>query len=155
MDEWNPEPEQRFDAEWLASEQERLRRQEEAWIDPPAGYESVNGSGRADDGRFAVLPEQVSRTDGTMEHTSDAIEELALTIMAQARRARAVAPVFALESAKAMRRLCDLLEYEAVAIARGYGWSWRDVGETLGVSESAAHRRFARAELPRKRRPKS
>jgi hypothetical protein len=42
------------------------------------------------------------------------------------------------------------------AIARSCGWSWRALGETLGVSASALHRRFARnTPEPRLRRPRA
>jgi len=44
------------------------------------------------------------------------------------------------------------LEQELVAYARSSRWSWKDVGEALGVSRSAAHERFAQVEVPSRRR---
>jgi hypothetical protein len=37
-------------------------------------------------------------------------------------------------------------------VARGFFWSWRDIGDALGVSPAAAHKRFAGTEAPRARR---
>ena len=153
-DEWNPEPEQRIDAHWLEREQERLREHEAAWeqrCKEEDEEEVVNGARRADDGRFKVSHDRICRTDGTSEIAADELEELLLRVRVQAKRARTVSPSVALDAARAMRRLCDELEYEAVAIARGCGWSWLDIGEALGISESGAHRRFAGSLAPRLR----
>ena len=103
-----------------------------------------------------MLPERMFRTDGRREIPSRTYERLLATIMAQARRSGSVAPVLALQAVKAMRKLCDELEYEAVAIARGCGWSWAAVGQVLGISASGAHRRFAQqGAKQRKRRPRA
>jgi hypothetical protein len=112
----------------------------------------VNGARRSDDGRFTRHHERICRTDGTDELSADEYEELLLRVRAQAQHARTMSPAVALDGAKAMRRRCDELEYEAVAIARGCGWSWRDIGDALGISESGAHRRFAGSLAPRRRR---
>jgi hypothetical protein len=155
-DEWNPESEPLIDAGWLEREHERLRQREEEWAARRAAQQAaedeiVNGARRERDGRFAVHRERVCRTDGSSALSQGEYEELLLRIQAQLRKSGAVSPVLALESAKAMRGLCDELEYEAVAIARGFGWSWRDIGESLGLSESGAHRRFAGSLAPRRR----
>jgi hypothetical protein len=94
----------------------------------------------------------VFRTDGANTLPSDEYAEALLRIRDQTVRTGALAPRLALERAAAMRRLCDELEYEAVAFARGHGWSWRDIGDALGMTESGAHRRFARDLQLRERR---
>jgi hypothetical protein len=149
MDDWTPEPEQRVDTLWLAQEQERLSSQEAMWratqLDDEDESETiVDGSVRSTDGRFKNAPDRVFRTDGSDTIPSDGYEETLLRIRAQTLRTGALAPGLALEGAATMRRLCDELEYEAVAFARGHGWSWRDIGDALGMTESGAHRRFAR-----------
>jgi hypothetical protein len=153
MSEWAPTEEELFGPEWL--EREKRREQGEEVLEPLDGDEpTFNGAVRHPNGRFWVLPERKYRTDGRREIFSRTYEHLLATIMAQARRSDTVEPVLALHAVKAMRRLCDELEYEAVAIARGCGWSWNDVGAALGLSASGAHRQFARESAePRKRRP--
>jgi hypothetical protein len=156
MQGWNPEPERPFDLEWLQREDERLRREAEEKQEALENAEIVRGPGRGDDGRFVTNPDRVCRTDGVFELSLDEYEELLLRIVQCVRRARGMSPVRVLEAAKALRELYDAFEYEAVAIARGYGWPWRAIGDALGISESAAHRRFgsdfARRERQRRRR---
>jgi hypothetical protein len=157
MSEWSPSEEDLFGADWLEREKRR-----EVGEDTPEPLEPdepeliFNGALRDPTGRFWMLPERVFRTDGRRERVSRTYERLLATIMAQARRSSNIEPVLALRAVREMRRLCDVLEYEAVAIARGCGWSWADVGAALGISTSGAHRQFAREiPEPRKRRPKS
>jgi hypothetical protein len=41
----------------------------------------------------------------------------------------------------ALRRLADQLEDRHVAIARRRGWSWEQIGDALGISRQAAHKK--------------
>ncbi|MGY1670026.1 RNA polymerase subunit sigma-70 [Geodermatophilus sp. SYSU D00710] len=52
-------------------------------------------------------------------------------------------PEAALAAVVALRRLASRLEVEAVVEAVGQGWTWAQVGEALGISAQAAHKRFA------------
>ena len=52
---------------------------------------------------------------------------------------------FALEAVAAARTGLDVLERQAVAMAREQGSSWSDVGSTLGISKQAAQQRFGAA----------
>ena len=52
-------------------------------------------------------------------------------------------PEAALAAVVALRRLASRLEVEAVVEAVGRGWTWAQVGEALGISAQAAHKRFA------------
>jgi hypothetical protein len=49
-------------------------------------------------------------------------------------------------------RQCDEVEHEVIALVRAAGWSWRSVGETIGVSAPVLHRRFAREDVPARQR---
>ncbi|WP_370324917.1 helix-turn-helix domain-containing protein [Euzebya sp.] len=52
-------------------------------------------------------------------------------------------PVAALAAVVALRRLAGTLEVRAVRVAVQRGWTWAQVGEALGVSAQAAHRKHA------------
>jgi DNA-directed RNA polymerase specialized sigma24 family protein len=126
---------------------------------PDAAYEidereKVNGAWRSIDGRFFQLPSRTFYADGRKTLDADHYLELLAEIELQPRqRPSAVSPTEALRTIRSLRAALDELEYEAVAIARGYGWSWRDIADELRVSRSAAHRRFAKVDvLPRQRR---
>lgn len=116
--------------------------------------EVVNGSRRGSGGRFKNLPDRVFRTDGAEPLPPDEFHEMLLKIRQQTLQPRVLSALPAMERALIIRRLCEALEYEAVAYARGLGWSWRDVGDALGMSESGAHKRFARALEARRRHPR-
>ena len=153
MDEWTPSREEHVDEEWIERELGRLQREAERH-ERTVDVEIINGATREADGPFAMLPHRVFRTDGRNELSAEQLMKRLRRILYTARRSRSVEPVVALQAAKAMRRACDEFEYEAVAIARGCGWPWRAVAEVLGISESTAHRRFARSDpKPPRRRP--
>ena len=52
-------------------------------------------------------------------------------------------PAAALAAVVALRRLADRLERAAVARAIDDGWTWAQVGQALGVTPQAAHKRHA------------
>ena len=52
-------------------------------------------------------------------------------------------PESALAAVVALRRLANQLEVLAVVEAIGQGWTWAQVGDALGVSAQAAHRKLA------------
>ena len=160
MDEWTPEPEQPVTDEWLAAEHERLREQEDTWRASDVAGNDVtagpNRAGRSPAGRFTKMPdpEREFRTDGDVQLGPDEYQEALLKIRALTRWPRVVSPFAAMEVVVVMRRLCDELEFEAVAFARGHHWSWRAVGDALAMTESGAYRRFAGALRARERRPR-
>lgn len=53
-------------------------------------------------------------------------------------------PVLALRAVVALRRLADRLEAQQVAAARRAGWSWQQIGDALGVSRQAVHKKYGR-----------
>jgi hypothetical protein len=52
-------------------------------------------------------------------------------------------PEAALAAVVALRRLAGRLESAAVVEAITQGWTWAQVGEALGISAQAAHKKFA------------
>jgi hypothetical protein len=50
-------------------------------------------------------------------------------------------PTVGLRAVVALRRLADQLETTHVAAARRDGWSWEHIGDALGVSRQAAHKK--------------
>ena len=52
-------------------------------------------------------------------------------------------PESALAAVVALRRLAGQLEIRAVIEAIAQGWTWAQVGEALGISAQAAHKKFA------------
>jgi hypothetical protein len=52
-------------------------------------------------------------------------------------------PAAALAAVVALRRLAGQLELAAVNEAIRQGWTWAQVGQALGVSAQAAHKKFA------------
>jgi len=53
-------------------------------------------------------------------------------------------PATALAAVVALRQLADRLERAAVTHALEQGWTWAQVGQALGVTAQAAHKRLAR-----------
>jgi len=54
-------------------------------------------------------------------------------------------PGEALRAVVALRQLADRVEAQAVAIARLQGWSWSQLGDALGVSKQAVHKKYGRS----------
>ena len=52
-------------------------------------------------------------------------------------------PEAALAAVVALRRLAGQVEVLAVVEAIAQGWTWSQVGEALGISAQAAHKKFA------------
>lgn len=52
-------------------------------------------------------------------------------------------PEAALAAVVALRIQADRLERQAVRQALTAGWSWADIGEALGVTRQAAHKRLS------------
>jgi hypothetical protein len=54
-------------------------------------------------------------------------------------------PAVGLRSVVALRRLADQLETRHVSRARALGWSWEQIGDALGVSRQAVHKKHGRS----------
>lgn len=52
-------------------------------------------------------------------------------------------PEAAFAAVVALRRLAGRLEITAVVEAIARGWTWAQVGQALGISAQAAHKKFA------------
>lgn len=53
-------------------------------------------------------------------------------------------PAQGLEAVVALRRLADGLEEQHVTEARRHGWTWQQIGDALGVSRQAVHKKYGR-----------
>ena len=71
--------------------------------------------------------------------TTDADQLGALTVAV-----RSDDPATGLRAAVALRRLAEQVEADHVRRARLHGWSWEQVGDALGVSKQAAHKKHGR-----------
>ncbi|HSJ82996.1 MAG TPA: helix-turn-helix domain-containing protein [Acidimicrobiia bacterium] len=53
-------------------------------------------------------------------------------------------PEDGLQAVVVLRRLADRLERTHVKRARAQGWTWQQIGDALGVSRQAVHKRYGR-----------
>ena len=53
-------------------------------------------------------------------------------------------PAVGLRAVVALRRLTDRLEAAQVTAARRGGWTWQQIGDALGISRQAVHKRYRR-----------
>ncbi len=53
-------------------------------------------------------------------------------------------PQVGLHAVAALRQLVERLEALQVDSARRHGWSWEEIGQALGVSRQAAHKKHGR-----------
>jgi len=53
-------------------------------------------------------------------------------------------PSDGLRAVVVLRRLAERLEATQVAAARRKGWSWQQIGDVLGVSRQAVHKKHGR-----------
>jgi DNA-directed RNA polymerase specialized sigma24 family protein len=53
-------------------------------------------------------------------------------------------PADGLRAASLLRRLADQMEARHVNAARVAGWSWQEIGDALGVSRQAVHKKHRR-----------
>lgn len=49
-----------------------------------------------------------------------------------------------LRAVRSLRELADRLEYLQVERARGLGWSWQEIADSLGVTKQAVHKKYGR-----------
>jgi hypothetical protein len=67
--------------------------------------------------------------------------EVAFVPVADPERRR-LDPLGALVAARDLRTLIGAAEHSAVTWARQAGWTWADIGESMGTSKQAAQQRF-------------
>jgi hypothetical protein len=53
-------------------------------------------------------------------------------------------PAQGLQAVVVLRRLTDRLEERHVRTARAHGWTWQQIGDALGVSRQAVHKKYGR-----------
>ena len=55
-------------------------------------------------------------------------------------------PAVGLRGVMVLQNLADRLEATQVAAARRLGWSWQEIGDALGVSRQAAHKKHRKVD---------
>lgn len=55
-------------------------------------------------------------------------------------------PAEGLHAVVALRRLADRMEETHVTEARRDGWTWQQIGDALGVSRQAVHKKYGKHE---------
>lgn len=53
-------------------------------------------------------------------------------------------PAQGLQAVVVLRRMTDRLEATHVEAARAHGWTWQQIGDALGVSRQAVHKKYGR-----------
>lgn len=53
-------------------------------------------------------------------------------------------PAQGLQAVVALRRMADRLEEKHVGAARAQGWTFQQIGDALGVSRQAVHKKYGR-----------
>jgi hypothetical protein len=53
-------------------------------------------------------------------------------------------PVQGLRAALALHRIAERVEARQVAVARGRGWSWQQIGDALGVTRQSVHAKYGK-----------
>jgi DNA-directed RNA polymerase specialized sigma24 family protein len=101
------------------------------------------------DGTFAVSADRRRYPANMIEVPLTPLEDpgfdwAARQVRIAAGRAASKSPANGLAALVLLRHHTERLERYAVVNARRLGWSWREIGESLGVSKQVLHRRYSR-----------
>jgi hypothetical protein len=53
-------------------------------------------------------------------------------------------PAHGLRAALALHRIAERVEADQVAVARGQGWSWQQIGDALGITRQSVHAKYGK-----------
>ena len=53
-------------------------------------------------------------------------------------------PAQGLRAALALHRIAERVEARQVAVARGRGWSWQQIGDALGITRQSVHAKYGK-----------
>ena len=53
-------------------------------------------------------------------------------------------PARGLRAALALHRIAERVEARQVAVARGQGWSWQQIGDALGITRQSVHAKYGK-----------
>jgi hypothetical protein len=56
-------------------------------------------------------------------------------------------PAVGLRASLALHRLAERVEANQVALARGKGWSWQQIGDALGITRQSVHTKYSKESL--------
>jgi hypothetical protein len=53
-------------------------------------------------------------------------------------------PAQGLRAALALHRIAERVEADQIAVARGQGWSWQQIGDALGITRQSVHAKYGK-----------
>jgi uncharacterized protein with gpF-like domain len=53
-------------------------------------------------------------------------------------------PAQGLRAGLALHRIAERVEARQVAVARGQGWSWQQIGDALGITRQSVHAKYGK-----------
>ena len=53
-------------------------------------------------------------------------------------------PAQGLRATLALHRIAERVEARQVAVARGQGWSWQQIGDALGITRQSVHAKYGK-----------
>ena len=53
-------------------------------------------------------------------------------------------PAQGLRATLALHRIAERVEAHQVAVARGQGWSWQQIGDALGITRQSVHAKYGK-----------
>ena len=53
-------------------------------------------------------------------------------------------PAQGLRATLALQRIAERVEAHQVAVARGQGWSWQQIGDALGITRQSVHAKYGK-----------
>jgi hypothetical protein len=53
-------------------------------------------------------------------------------------------PAQGLRAALALHRIAERVEAHQVAVARGQGWSWQQIGDAVGITRQSVHAKYGK-----------
>jgi hypothetical protein len=53
-------------------------------------------------------------------------------------------PAQGLRAVLALHRIAERVEAHQVAVARGQGWSWQQIGDALGITRQSVHAKYGK-----------
>lgn len=115
-------------------------------------FDRTTGVWRQWNGRFFEPPDRRYKEELRTRDLADRHKRLAKNLIILLGQATNPSPSIVLPAVRALRAAIDRLERNAVLLARACDWSWATIASELGMSRSAAQKRFAKSSVPARQR---